>query len=47
MMYKDVDVEVYQKMKKIYEPVKANHITINTTLDPEKNMKLVRNYIGV
>ncbi len=45
--YSDAAVEVYKKKKKIYEPVKTNHITINTTLDPEKNMNLVRNYIGV
>jgi len=28
-------------MKKIYEPAKGRHITIDTTLDPEKNAKLV------
>jgi len=28
-------------MKKIYEPVKGKHITIDTILDPEKNAKLV------
>ena len=39
--YSDADVEVYQKMKKIYEHVKGKHITIDTTLDPEKNAKLV------
>jgi len=43
--YSDADVEVYQKMKKIYEPVKEKHITIDTTLDPEKNAKLVSNKI--
>lgn len=39
--YSDAGVEVYQKMKKIYEHVKGKHITIDTTLDPEKNAKLV------
>ena len=39
--YSDAGIEVYQKMKKIYEPVKGKHITIDTTLDPEKNAKLV------
>jgi hypothetical protein len=39
--YSDADIEVYQKMKKIYEPVKGKHITIDTSLDPEKNAKLV------
>jgi len=28
-------------MKKIYEYVKGKHIVIDTTLDPEKNAKLV------
>ena len=39
--YSDAGVEVYQKMKKIYEYVKGKHITIDTTLDPEKNAKVV------
>jgi len=39
--YSDAGIEVYQKMKKIYEPVKGKHFTIDTTLDPEKNAKLV------
>ena len=39
--YSDAGIEVYQKMKKIYEHVKGKHITIDTTLDPEKNAKLV------
>lgn len=39
--YSDAGIEVYQKMKKIYEPVKRKHIAIDTTLDPEKNAKLV------
>ena len=39
--YSDANVEVYQKMKKIYEPVQEKYITIDTTLDPEKNAKIV------
>lgn len=39
--YSDAGIEVYQKMKKIYEPVRGKHITIDTSLDPEKNAKLV------
>jgi hypothetical protein len=39
--YSDADTVVYQKMKKIYEHVKGKHITIDTSLDPEKNAKLV------
>ena len=39
--YSDAGIEVYQKMKKIYEHIKGKHITIDTALDPEKNAKLV------
>jgi predicted kinase len=39
--YSDAGVEVYQKMKKIYESVKVKHIKIDTTSDPEENAKLV------
>jgi hypothetical protein len=39
--YSDAGIEVYQKMKKIYESVKEKHITIDTALDPEKNAKMV------
>ncbi|MFZ0183251.1 MAG: AAA family ATPase [Nitrosotalea sp.] len=35
--YSDATIEVYQKMKKIYEPVKVEHISIDTTLDPQEN----------
>ena len=39
--YSDAGVEIYEKMKKIYEPAKRKHITIDTTWDPEKNATLV------
>lgn len=39
--YSDAGIEVYQKMKKIYEPIKGKHLTIDTSLDPDKNAKLV------
>ena len=39
--YSDAGIEIYQKMKKIYEPLKEKHITIDATLDPEKNAKSV------
>lgn len=39
--YSDAGIDVYQKMKKIYEPVKGEHITVDTTLDPQINAKLV------
>jgi hypothetical protein len=32
-------------MKKIYEPVKAKHITIDTSLDLDYNVKLISKYI--
>lgn len=35
--YSDATLEVYQKMKKIYESVKVDHIIANTMLDPEEN----------
>jgi predicted kinase len=43
--YSDAGVETYQRMKKIYEPVKGKHIVIDTTLDPEKNAKLASDKI--
>jgi predicted kinase len=35
--YSDATIEVYQKMKKIYESVKVEHIAVDTTLDPQEN----------
>ena len=35
--FSDATIEVYQKMKKIYEPVKVDHITIDTALSPQEN----------
>ncbi len=39
--YSDADVSVYQKMKKIYEPVKDKHIAVDTLQDSEYNAKLI------
>jgi hypothetical protein len=39
--YSDADILVYQKMKKIYEPVKGKHITVDTSQDSEYNAKLI------
>ncbi len=39
--YSDADASVYQKMKKIYEPVKCKHITVDTSQDSEYNAKLI------
>ncbi|MGD8300562.1 MAG: ATP-binding protein [Nitrosopumilaceae archaeon] len=43
--YSDAGIEVYQKMKKIYEPVKIKHITIDTSLESEYNAKFVSSKI--
>lgn len=43
--YSDADIFVYQQMKKIYEPITSKHITIDTSLDAEHNVKLIHNYI--
>ena len=43
--YSDADIFVYQQMKKIYDPVTSKHITIDTSLDAEHNVKLIYNYI--
>ncbi len=37
--YSDADISVYQKMKKIYEPVKVDHITVDTSLNTADNVK--------
>lgn len=43
--YSDADSEIYQKMKKIYEPVTTKHIHIDTSKDLEHNIKLVFRHI--
>ncbi len=37
--YSDADISVYKKMKKIYEPVKVDHITVDTSLNTAGNVK--------
>jgi predicted kinase len=39
--YSDATIEVYQKMKKIYEPVRVDHIVVDTTLSPKENAEMV------
>lgn len=39
--YSDADLKVYQKMKKIYEPVKSRHITIDTSKDIKENVNKI------
>jgi hypothetical protein len=36
-MYSDADVQVYKKMKKIFEPVLGEHITVDTSKSPKDN----------
>jgi len=42
--YSDANIDVYQKMKKIYEPAKES-IRIDTTLDSAKNAEIVSDKI--
>ena len=44
--YSDATIQVYQKMKSIREPVKADHITVDTTQPPEKNAAKVAEFIS-
>lgn len=39
--YSDADISVYQKMKKIYEPVKSKHITVDTSDDAKSNAEII------
>jgi predicted kinase len=34
--YSDADISIYKKMKRIYEPIKEDHIIINTNQQPSK-----------
>jgi len=44
--YSDATIQVYQKMKGMREPVKADHITIDTTQSPEANAVKVAEIIS-
>ncbi len=44
--YSDATVQVYQKMKDIREPVKAEHIVLDTRLSPEENARKATDYIA-
>lgn len=44
--YSDATISVYQKMKKIHEPVRSDHITIDTTFTPEENVRKIVDYIS-
>jgi predicted kinase len=43
--YSDANVSVYLKMKKIYEPVRQNHLSINTAKSIDKNIERILKFI--
>jgi predicted kinase len=43
--YSDATVSIYLKMKKIYEPIKQKHISINTSKPLNKNIDRILRYI--
>jgi predicted kinase len=43
--YSEATVEVYQKMKIMREPVKAEHLTLNTKFTPDENARKTIDYI--
>ena len=43
--YSDATVSIYLKMKKIYEPVRQKHISINTSKSVYKNIDRILRYI--
>lgn len=43
--YSDADISVYRKMKKIYEPVKEKHITVDTSKISKKDVIYIANQI--
>ena len=44
--YSDATIQVYQKMKDMREPVKADHITVDTTQPIEENTAKIAEYIS-
>ena len=45
--YSDADIDIYRKMKQLYEPVKEmeKHIVIDTSQDPEMNAEQIKTWI--
>jgi predicted kinase len=45
--YSDADIEVYKKMKQVYEPVEENerHIVIDTSREPKTNAEEIKTWI--
>jgi predicted kinase len=45
--YSDADIDIYRKMKQLYEPVKQSekHIVIDTSQDPKMNAEQIKTWI--
>jgi predicted kinase len=45
--YSDADIDIYRKMKQLYEPVKKmeKHIVIDTSQDPKMNAEQIKTWI--
>ena len=43
--YSDANVSIYLKMKKIYEPVRQNHLSVNTAKSIAKNIERILKHI--
>ena len=45
--YSDADIDIYRKMKQLYEPVKQRekHIVIDTSQDPKMNAEQIKTWI--
>ena len=45
--YSDADIDIYRKMKQLYEPVKEleRHIVIDTSQDPKMNAEQIKTWI--
>jgi predicted kinase len=45
--YSDADIDIYRKMKQVYEPVKERerHIVIDTSQDPKINTEKIKTWI--
>lgn len=40
--YSDADIAVYRNMKKVYEPVKDEHLVVDTSRPPEVNAREIK-----
>ncbi len=43
--YSDANVSIYLKMKKIYEPVRQNHLSVNTAKPIAKNIERILKHV--